>query len=234
MIPALSDTSLRTTRRVWAERMGTSEALWERDGVTTVRWDTVPAASVVGIAGALLVGAPPSALERIRDLDLDSLLDSGALMNALEELGPTMFGAAELAYLDAGTFRPSHSRTAVAAARDEVKRMILALPASEWEESGLEEMDRWWVVREPDGTPVAVAGCETWNGTLAHLGIAVVPIARGTGAGVAAASAAITQALDDGLIVQWRSEVRNQASRRLGARLGAVPLGRQVTVDLAM
>lgn len=234
MSTALAPASLGTIRRVWAERLGTTEATLEHDGATAVRWDAVPAATVVRIAGATVVGAPPSALDRLRGLAPSALLDPGSLMHALEGHGPTLFGAAELAYLDAGSFLPAPSRTASAARRDEARHLLGSLPSAERDESGLEEMDRWWVVRESDGTLVAVAGCETWNDALAHLGIAVVPEARGTGAGAAAASAAITQALDDGLVVQWRSGVRNQASRRLGARLGAVPLGRQVTVDLAM
>lgn len=234
MTTVLAPASLRTIRRVWAERLGTTEALLEHDGVSGVRWDAVPAASVVRIAGATLVGAPPSALERLQGLAGSSLLDPEELMRALEGLGPSLFGAAELAYLDAGTFLPSVSRTVCGAGRDEVEHLLRALPSTERDESGLEEMDRWWVVREADRTPVAVAGCEIWNDALAHLGVAVVPNARGTGAGAAVASAAVRNALDDGLVVQWRSGVGNHASRRLGARLGAVPLGQQVTVDLSM
>jgi len=230
---ALAPDSVRAIRRVWAERLGTTEGLLEHDGAAAVRWDAVPAASVVRIAGTTVVGAPPRALEKLASLDPASLLDPESLMNALEGLSPTLFGAAVLSYLDAGTFTPVSDRRAAAAARDEVEPMLRALPSAERDESGLEEMDRWWVVTAADGTPLAAAGCETWNGALAHLGVAVAPQARGTGSGAAAASAAIEHALGDGLVVQWRSGVRNHASRRLGARLGAVPLGEQVTVDLS-
>lgn len=58
---------------------------------------------------------------------------------------------------------------------------------------------------------------------------------RGPGAGggtESIASAAITDALSSGLVVQWRSGVDNEASEVLGRRLGAVALGEQITVDL--
>lgn len=233
MTTALAPASLRAIRRVWAGRLGTTEALLESDGVSAVRWEAIPAASVVRIARTTVVGAPPRALEKLASLDPSSLRDSESLMRALEGLGPTLLGAAGLSYIDAGTFTPSSVLRATAAERDDVERMLRALPNAERDESGLEEMDRWWVVTAADGTPVAAAGCETWNGALAHLGVAVVPDARGTGAGAAAASAAIAHSLGEGLIVQWRSGIDNHASRRLGARLGAVSLGEQVTVDLA-
>jgi GNAT superfamily N-acetyltransferase len=230
---ALAPDSLRAIRRVWAGRLGTTEASLERAGVSALRWEAIPAASVVRIAGTTVVGAPSWALEKLESLDPSSLLDPESLVSALEGLGPTLFGAAGLSYIDARTFTPSTGLRATAAGRDDVERMLRALPNAERDESGLEQMDRWWVVTAADGAPVAVAGCETWNSALAHLGVAVVPDARGTGAGAAAASAAIAQSLGEGLVVQWRGGVDNHASRRLGERLGAVPLGEQVTVDLA-
>lgn len=205
-----------------------------RGGRSSVTWEAIPAASVVRIAGATVVGAPAPAAEKLADLSSTSLLDPAQLVSALDGLGPTLFGAATLSYLDARTFTPSLSMQVDVAERKDLERVLAALPSADRDESGLAEMERWWVVNGPDGTSRAAAGYETWNGAIAHVGVAVVPEARGRGNGAAAASAAVAHALGSGLVVQWRSGVRNLASRRLGERLGAVPLGDQVTVDLSV
>lgn len=234
MTTALAPDTLRTIRRVWGERLGVAEGALEREGVSTVPWEAIPAASVVRIAGATILGAPPRALERLTGRTATTLLDPAALVSALDELEPVLFGAAQLAYLDAGTFAPAPSLQAAAADGEAIDGMLEALPARDRDESGLAEMDRLWVVKGSGGTAVAAAGYETWNGAIAHLGVAVAPGARGGGLGAVVASAAAAHALDAGLVVQWRSGAANLASRRLGERLGAVPLGEQVTVDLSV
>lgn len=234
MTTALAPDSLRTIRRVWAERLGTAEEELEREGLSTVTWEAIPAASVVRIAEATILGAPPRALEKLTGRSAATLLDPAALVSALGGLEPVLFGAAQLAYLDAATFTPAPSRQAAAADGEAIDGMLEALPARDRDESGLAEMDRFWVVKGSDGTAVAAAGYETWSGAIAHLGVAVATDARGGGLGAAVASAAAAHALDAGLVVQWRSGVPNLASRRLGERLGAVPLGEQVTVDLSV
>lgn len=234
MTTALAPDSLRTIRRVWAERLGIAEGPLVREGVSAVSWEATPAASAVRIADTTILGAPPRALEKLTGCSPATLLDPAALVSALDGLEPVLFGAAQLAYLDAGTFTPAPSLHAAAADGGAIERMLDALPARDRDESGLAGMERFWVVRSTDGTAVAAAGYETWSAAIAHIGVAVAPDARGNGLGAAVASAAAAHALGAGLVVQWRSGLPNLASRRLGERLGAVPLGEQVTVDLAV
>ena len=51
--------------------------------------------------------------------------------------------------------------------------------------------------------------------------------------GLLSAALATNEALDFGLVPQWRSRIENTASRRTAARLGFVEVGSQTTVLLA-
>jgi len=59
------------------------------------------------------------------------------------------------------------------------------------------------------------------------------PAFRRRGFGLIAAALAVNEALDHGLVPQWRSRVENSASRSTAARLGFVEVGSQTTVLLA-
>jgi RimJ/RimL family protein N-acetyltransferase len=78
----------------------------------------------------------------------------------------------------------------------------------------------------------AGSGYDEWEGILAHLGILVPPALRRTGLGTLAAAMATNDALDSGLVPQWRARVENAASRGLARRLGFEPVGTQTTVVL--
>lgn len=79
---------------------------------------------------------------------------------------------------------------------------------------------------------MAAAGYEIWDEGIAHVGLAVAAGARGQGLGAGVATAAVERALSVGLVPQWRSAAENAASESVGRRLGFVPLGEQVAVDL--
>jgi predicted GNAT family acetyltransferase len=58
------------------------------------------------------------------------------------------------------------------------------------------------------------------------------PEQRRAGLGTTAAALALNDALDAGLVPQWRTRVDNVASRRMARRLGFVEVGAQTTVTL--
>ncbi len=68
---------------------------------------------------------------------------------------------------------------------------------------------------------------------IAHLGVLTPPPFRRRGFGLLSAALATNEALDFGLVPQWRSRIENTASRRTAARLGFVEVGSQTTVLLA-
>ena len=93
-------------------------------------------------------------------------------------------------------------------------------------ESGVEELTRLVVVRDGDAV-VATAGWQVWPGAVAHVGVLAAPSVRGRGIAAAVAAAAVSAALAEGLLVQWRAHP--PASRRLAQRLGLVNVGWQLS-----
>jgi predicted GNAT family acetyltransferase len=63
--------------------------------------------------------------------------------------------------------------------------------------------------------------------------VLVDPAFRGRGLGTAVAARAAGQALEAGLVPQWRARSTILASRRIARTLGFVELGRQATFKLA-
>lgn len=113
-----------------------------------------------------------------------------------------------------------------------VDQLRSSIHAEEWDESGLSSMPQRWGAVTPAGPIGAIAGYEQWGAHIAHIGVAADAAERGRGYAAAASVAAMTEALNADLVVQWRSRVGNTASDRLAARLGFTPLGFQSAVAL--
>ena len=98
------------------------------------------------------------------------------------------------------------------------------------DESGIEQITSpAFAVRE-HGQIVAVAGYRDWPGQLAHLSVLTAAQARGRGLAGLAASAAVTQAIREGKLPQWRA--RPETSRRVARGLGFRELGSQASIRL--
>lgn len=188
--------------------------------------------AVVRVGATVVIGAPEHLLSPLRELPPSQLLEPASLMSALADHRPELLGPARLAYVDARSLSLSSTSTARRASRLELASVLAACEDEDSEESGLEDMERWWIADGPDGEPAAAAGYEIWDDHIAQLGILVAPGHRGNGYGAGAASAAIEHALEAGLVPQWRSAAGNEPSERLGMRLGFVPYGEQITLLL--
>jgi GNAT superfamily N-acetyltransferase len=180
---------------------------------------------------AVVVLAPPPAAAALERLDAAGLLDLATVLAALTGLRPRPVGSAVLSYAEPGSL-PAVSGGARRATDAEVAALFAACTPAERDESGLAEMPVRYVSTSPTGAPAAVAGYETWEGTVAQVGVLAHPDERGRGRARVAAAAAAESALRAGLVPQWRSALENAASAGLGRRLGFVPLGRQLAVEL--
>lgn len=232
MPSTLGTTALRTVERVWETRMGAREGSLGSSAVSFVEWPGFSAAVVLSLGDALLVAGPGEAIKQLRDLPRQKLLDVASLEGALKALSPDLVGKALLAYTDespstpAGTSNNVHEVTRV-----EVEEVLSYCETDECDESGLLEMNRWFVA-DDDGVPVAAAGYEEWSNGVAHLGVAVSRAHRGRDLGRSVASAAISHALREHSVAQWRSRDTNTSSTLLGERLGFVQVGAQIAFDL--
>jgi GNAT superfamily N-acetyltransferase len=70
------------------------------------------------------------------------------------------------------------------------------------------------------GELAAIAGYETWHGTIAHISIVSAGTHRGQGYGAAAVALAAEHAMGAGLLPQYRTLKANRPSMRLARKLG--------------
>lgn len=212
--------------------MGASEGTLSSGGVSFVEWPGFTAAVILDTGGSLIVAGPAEAIALLRHLSRQQLVDAEVAASALLSLRPRLIGKALLGYADESTFTPAPATHRVRPADLSAAEQALShCDADDRDESGLSEMNTWFVAEE-EGVPVAAAGYEGWPGSVAHCGVAVGAGHRGRGLGRSVASAAVRHALDEHAVAQWRSRDTNATSTRLGERLGFVQIGSQTAFDL--
>lgn len=222
----LTDSSARLLA-AWATAMGAppsprSTGEWihlvraSSDAVVSVR-----------VGGVGLTVAPEHLADQVSRLDPVTLLDADLLAVALPG-GASPFGTAELLTLGAAGHALNPRTDARAARPADVSSLRDHLAAEEWAESGLCDAERVWA-SGPSGEALAAAGFSRWSSDVAHFCVASASASRRRGHATAAASRAVSAALEEGLVPQWRSRRGNDASFRLALSLGFSPAGIQAT-----
>jgi GNAT superfamily N-acetyltransferase len=141
----------------------------------------------------------------------------------VEVLGPsTLFFAVD-------ALAPTPGRHVGLASPGDVDDLLAAVPPDEAQESGLLEVTSTvFVTKGDDGSVIAACGYRHWPQNIAHLCVLAHPTHRGEGAGRAVAARAISHALEEKLLPQWRA--RPEASRALARALGLTELGDQLSL----
>lgn len=232
VMSALEAGTVDVVHRVWAQRLGVPIEAFDNDEPEFVDRSDLRAAVVVRLGGTSVVAAPEPALSALRRLTPVQLLEVDSLLGALEPAGPSLLGAASLSFADRRTLSPVTGGVARPAAPSDVAVVMARCSEQERDESGLAEMSARWVALGDDG-PDAASGYEVWGEELAQVGVLVAPGGRGEGRGALVTSAALSHAMGQGLVPQWRCRVDNVASERLGERLGFVRIGEQIAIVLA-
>jgi GNAT superfamily N-acetyltransferase len=146
-----------------------------------------------------------------------------------------VLGPASLAYVDADGFVAVHGSVTVerlAAGDADVGALLDAADEAEAGESGLREiLSDAFVLREGREV-VAAAGYRPWLDTAAHVSVLTAARRRGEGLAKVVASAAVADALERGLLPQWRA--RPEASRRVARSLGFDEVGAQISVKIRL
>jgi GNAT superfamily N-acetyltransferase len=228
-------------RQGWRAELGAAAAfrgpgrhvhLHPTDDPADARW-----VGVVTLGDSTCVSLPPSAPAWLQDLqrrDLDADLTEPAVVATM--IGPVeqFLGPATLAFLDPTAFHADDDPqvASVPAGHQSVRHLAEACGPQDAEESGILAVDSSVAVRQVAGRVVAASGYQDWHGQLAHFSVLVHPAHRGRGLGTAVAARAVHQALDAGLVPQWRARCTLLASRRIARSLGFVELGRQATYKL--
>jgi len=236
----IDDLLRHRVRRLWAGLAGTPVVF--RDAAVEVA--VSPGSllcppgwvGIVALADAVIATAPDRDVAEIvrrglGDLPTTAMTDPAAVRNTMpvdETLGP-----ATLAYCDAAGFRPADSSGVemVPANHADLETVLARVPADDADESGLAEITSPAFVVRSATRIVAAAGYRAWPGDTAHLSVLTAPAERGRGLARVVATAAVTSALQSGLLPQWRA--RPEASRRVARALGFHELGSQLSIRLA-
>jgi hypothetical protein len=204
-----------------------------RNPVRVVRATSEREAMVVRLWQSFVVVGPDWFQDRVADLDPAELLDQSALLRCCDGHRSRVVGAAVLAYTDRYAALPGLRDVPVADDPASAVALEKACPPDDVSEVGLAEMGQVFVTLDDRERPTAGAGYDEWQHILGHLGVLTAPEHRRSGRGTVAAALALNDALDVGLVPQWRARVDNVGSRRLARRLGFAEVGAQTTVALA-
>lgn len=219
-------------RLAWSRRLGLADDALVEPGPG--RSSRVHDGVLMGVllAGSSVAVGPESLQSAMSDLTDEQLTDGSTLL-ALAGGHGRLLGEATLLFTD--TYVDDRSWTSVQV--DDEPESVLQLerlcPPDDVLEVGLAELDWRVAVRDGDDALVCGAGFAEWEQILAHQGVLTPPSARRQGWATRAGAVATNEALDRGLIPQWRARAHNAASMALADKLGYRSLGRQTTVVLS-
>jgi GNAT superfamily N-acetyltransferase len=197
--------------------------------------DAQPRATVVATSSATIVSLPQGRAHVFENAGLElaemersprRYVASCRATHALEIRGP--------AYL--GYWPPSYPQpTPLAQTEPIVGDSLVSLTAlrdiapAEWEEAGIGRHSQIFGLRV-EGRLVAVAGYERWPGQIAQLQVFCHPAYRRRGLAAEPLKDAISKALADNLLPQYRARDGNAASVALARRVGFFEYGWMATV----
>lgn len=222
----------------WARHLGLpDDALEPGTSWRLTRSDDAVAMFVSLWEHRVLVG-PDWLLERAEGVD-DEVLASGPGLLGLTARTPggtaagRLLGQGVVAFADGYVEHDALETVVVADDPQAVHDLERQCPPDDVTEVGLGTMTERFVLLDDREATTAGSGYDEWEGILAHLGVLVPPALRRSGLGTLAAAVATNDALDAGLVPQWRARVENAASLGLARRLGYEPVGTQTTVLLS-
>ncbi|WP_406164473.1 GNAT family N-acetyltransferase [Streptomyces sp. NBC_00996] len=235
------DPLLKQAQRVWETLAAVPVPFPLVEGLNVV---TSPAsqlappswAGIVALGNSAIITAPTDravqVLRRILARMPTSSLTSPEAVRAVlpvnEVLGPAVLG-----YVSRDGFRPAPTDRFVerlTPGHRDLMTLVKSVPPEDAGESGMDEVTSAAFVVRKGADVVAAAGFQAWPAAAAHLCVLTAPGERGRGLARRVASAAVAQALDDGLLPQWRA--RPMASRNVARALGFRELGSQLSIRL--
>ena len=228
--------------RFWAGELGVVPSLLRTEGFHVCERadvDAQPRATMVGTSSSTVVSLPEGRAYTFENagLSLEQMkrsprryVASCSSIDSLEVRGP-----AYLAY-----WAPSSSLPAPRGGTELLGGDVLAsfrsardIAPGEWAEAGIMPDSRVFGLRLEEQI-VAVAGYERWSGQIAQLHVFCHPHYRRRGLAAEPLKAAISEALADHLLPQYRARDGNAASVALAKRLGFVEYGWMATVRVRL
>ncbi|MGL3806159.1 GNAT family N-acetyltransferase [Paeniglutamicibacter sp. R2-26] len=231
----LRSSTITSIQLAWAQILGVSTDALEIEGNRVYREkDDSALLMFVTLFGTGILVGPSWAIEAARDLTDAELASHAKLMEISAPYGGQALGEAELYYCDTVPPLPT-LRTTASRQQEHAIALENICPPDDSAEVGLSEMESTFVLLSDSYNgpqPLAGAGYDIWDGRLAHLGVLAAPDKRQSGLGSNAVAIAMEQAMNSGLIPQWRARTDNTASIRTALRAGFEYVGTQSSVIL--
>lgn len=218
----------------WSREFGLPDGALREPGTRSVRVDDAAGQiRVLRLGAASAVVGPRWAIERTADLDDDELVSRGALLALTKDHAGRGAAPSTLSYAsdfcrETGTEWPLISHHLA-----HVLELQRCCPPDDVDEADLAARRNWFTLVDDDHRPLTSAAYTELQGILADMGVLTVPRHRHGGLATTVATLATNDALDGGLIPQWRAHRDNTASRRLAARLGFVECGTLAAVEVS-
>ncbi|HEX8509232.1 MAG TPA: GNAT family N-acetyltransferase, partial [Propionibacteriaceae bacterium] len=180
----------------------------------------------------VLIG-PQWLVDAAPTLKNSDLADGLALLSISNGHGARLLDETVLAFTDAYVEHGQARSAVVASDPQAVSRLERSCPPDDVAEAGpLSILSAHFVTLDERDEPTAGAGYGESQGILASVGVLTPPAVRRRGHGTLAAAIATNDALDAGLIPQWRARRGHRGSWALAKRLGYREIGSQTTVLL--
>ena len=219
-------------RLAWARTLGLpDDALLEPSEDRLTRVDESMIMFVALFEHRVLI-APSWLLDVARHVTNADLASGSGLLALSHGRGGRLLGEVTLGFTDTYVEHPRLKSVLVASEAQAVTDLEQACPPDDVAEVGLSLMSAHFVTLDDQGASVAAAGYAESQGILGNVGILVPPALRRAGHGTLAAGIATNDALDAGLVPQWRARRGHRASLGLARRLGYREIGAQTTVLL--
>jgi len=224
-----------TVHAAWARILGLPQESLAGNGPRIYREKSdSPVLMFVSLFGVGVVLGPKWAIEVAHDLADDELASHAKLLEVSAPHGGLPLGEAGLYFCDTV---PSVPGPAPTVSSDPAHALALerSCPENDVAEVGLSEMNNTFVLfdgDEPTQLPLAGCGYDVWEASLAHMGVLTAPRQRKQGHAATAVAVAAGQAMDVGLVPQWRARTNNTASIRTALCAGFKHAGSQTTVLL--
>jgi hypothetical protein len=177
--------------------------------------------------------APSAVLSVAQERSNAELADGSTLLSLTPGRRGRLLGEAVLSFTDAYASPPRIESVVVADDAPTVAALERSCPPDDVAEAGLSLMSKHFVTLDDQDVPTAAAGYAESQGILAAVGILVPPALRRSGHGTLASAIATNDALDAGLVPQWRARRGHRGSLALARRLGYREIGAQTTVLLS-
>lgn len=219
-------------RLAWSRILGLDDGALDQEASEVLTRTDDSVLSYVRLWDHRVLIGPSWALGLAPDLAAADGDAATVLLAAAAPHGGRLLGRATLAFTDSYVPGPHLETAVVTDDPAAVQDLEASCPPDDVTEVGLGGMARALVTLDELDRPTAGAGYEEWQGIVGHLGVLTPPPFRRQGHAMVAAGIATNDALDAGLVPQWRARTENRASRRTAARLGFREVGTQTTVLL--